>query len=197
MQIEPEEADTVRSIWGFKEQGMSARAIARALTAQRIPTPTGKAVWNPKTVNLIYSNASIYEGDDERYPPILDTGKPQRPAPSAPVRVQESTPSRDRDQDIAAATVPLQERIVELEQENQRLQQQLERRETQLNLAGDVQDLYHRTRAELGAAQDEVDHYRGIVHRTRDHVYGDAWKKATKPMLISIVEKVRKELLMH
>ena len=41
------------------EEGMSAKAIADALTAKRVKTPTGGATWSPSTVRRVFARAGV------------------------------------------------------------------------------------------------------------------------------------------
>jgi len=59
--IVPEEAETVQTIYRLFMAGKSFTAIAKWLTEQGIPTPTGKAVWNKSSVKNILTNET-YKG---------------------------------------------------------------------------------------------------------------------------------------
>lgn len=61
-EIDPEQADTVRRIYGRFLAGDSLQQIANGLTADGIPTPMGKAVWQASVVQSILSNEK-YKGD--------------------------------------------------------------------------------------------------------------------------------------
>lgn len=61
-QIVESEAETVRLIYRLYMEGKTASAIARHLMNQGIPTPAGKTVWQPRTVESILSNEK-YRGD--------------------------------------------------------------------------------------------------------------------------------------
>ena len=62
MEIVPEEAETVRLIYRMFMQGKTPYAIAKYLTEQEIPTPTGKSEWRHRTVENILTNEK-YKGD--------------------------------------------------------------------------------------------------------------------------------------
>ena len=62
MEIVPEEAETVRLIYRMFMQGKTPYAIAKYLTEQEIPTPTGKSGWRHRTVENILTNEK-YKGD--------------------------------------------------------------------------------------------------------------------------------------
>ena len=59
--INPEEAETVRIIYGEFLAGLSFAAIAKKLTGLGIPTPSGNAVWSGGTVKSILTNEK-YKG---------------------------------------------------------------------------------------------------------------------------------------
>ena len=61
-EIVEEEAKVVRRIYKMFLDGSTTGDIARALTADHIPTPAGKEVWNSSTVNRILQNEK-YRGD--------------------------------------------------------------------------------------------------------------------------------------
>ena len=61
-EIVPEEAQIVCRIYRTFMQGKTANAIAKQLTAQDIPTPGGKTVWQASTINSILQNEK-YRGD--------------------------------------------------------------------------------------------------------------------------------------
>ena len=61
-QIVEEEAVIVRNIYTMFLEGMTPRLIAEVLTAQGIPTPSGKEVWQYSTINSILTNEK-YKGD--------------------------------------------------------------------------------------------------------------------------------------
>jgi site-specific DNA recombinase len=54
--IDPVTSDIVIRIYRDVLAGISTRAISLALTAEGIPTPTGKRVWGASTVNCILTN---------------------------------------------------------------------------------------------------------------------------------------------
>ena len=60
-EIVPEEAEVVRRIYRLFMQGKTPNAIARLLTAEGIPTPGGKQVWQFTTVESILTNEK-YKG---------------------------------------------------------------------------------------------------------------------------------------
>lgn len=60
-EIVPEEAEVVRRIYRLFMQGKTPNAIARQLTAEGIPTPGGKQVWQFTTVESILTNEK-YKG---------------------------------------------------------------------------------------------------------------------------------------
>lgn len=62
LEIVQEEAETVRTIYRMFMQGKTPYAIAKFLTAQGVPTPTGKAEWRHRTVENILTNEK-YKGD--------------------------------------------------------------------------------------------------------------------------------------
>ena len=55
-QIVPEQAETVRYIYDLFMGGKTITAIAKQLTAERIPTPGGKDTWGSRTVESILTN---------------------------------------------------------------------------------------------------------------------------------------------
>ena len=61
-EIVPEEAETVRTIYKMFIGGKTVNAIAKHLTAQGIPTPRGKTVWQTSTIESILTNEK-YKGD--------------------------------------------------------------------------------------------------------------------------------------
>lgn len=62
LQVNPQEAETVRLIYRLFLEGFSFYAIAGELTRQEIPTPYGNRVWNDRTVKNILQNEK-YRGD--------------------------------------------------------------------------------------------------------------------------------------
>ena len=60
--VNKEQAVTVKKIYRMFLQGYSAFGIAKALTADSIPTPGGKKKWSAGTVHAILSNEK-YKGD--------------------------------------------------------------------------------------------------------------------------------------
>lgn len=61
-EIDPAQAITVRRIYAEFLSGKSLQQIADGLTADTIPTPMGKAVWQPGVIQFILSNVK-YKGD--------------------------------------------------------------------------------------------------------------------------------------
>ena len=61
-EIVPEEAEIVKRIYTMFMQGKTSCAIAKALTADGIPTPSGKQKWSVSTVDSILRNEK-YRGD--------------------------------------------------------------------------------------------------------------------------------------
>lgn len=61
-EIDPAQAITVRRIYAEFLSGKSLQQIADGLTADTIPTPMGKAVWQPGVIQSILSNVK-YKGD--------------------------------------------------------------------------------------------------------------------------------------
>ena len=61
-EIDPEQAEVVKRIYGSFLAGDSMTTIANALTADGIPTPTGSGKWVPGTIQSIISNASAKIG---------------------------------------------------------------------------------------------------------------------------------------
>ena len=61
-QIVPEQAEQVRYIYDLFMLGMSPWSIAKRLTAEGIPSPGGKEVWQVSTVRSILTNEK-YKGD--------------------------------------------------------------------------------------------------------------------------------------
>lgn len=61
-EIDPTQAVTVRRIYAEFLSGRSLQQIATALTADSIPTPMGKTVWQPGVIQSILSNVK-YKGD--------------------------------------------------------------------------------------------------------------------------------------
>lgn len=59
--INEEQAEIVRRIYGLFLQGRSPYAIAKLLTQEGIPTPSGKTAWSKETVRSILSNEK-YKG---------------------------------------------------------------------------------------------------------------------------------------
>ena len=60
--VNPQEAETVRLIFGLFLEGLSPHSIAAELTRRGIKTPGGKDVWNQQTVRRMLSNEK-YKGD--------------------------------------------------------------------------------------------------------------------------------------
>ncbi|MDY2985620.1 MAG: recombinase family protein [Synergistes jonesii] len=60
--VNPEQAETVRSIFRLLIEGMTPHSIATELTRRGIKTPAGKDVWNQQTVRRMLSNEK-YKGD--------------------------------------------------------------------------------------------------------------------------------------
>lgn len=60
--INEEQAKTVRKIYGYFLQGRSPYQIAKLLTEQEVPTPSGKGKWCSATVKSILTNEK-YKGD--------------------------------------------------------------------------------------------------------------------------------------
>ena len=60
--IVPEQAETVRHIYDLFMSGMTTFSVAKQLTAEGIPTPTGKAKWAASSVDSILRNEK-YKGD--------------------------------------------------------------------------------------------------------------------------------------
>lgn len=60
--VNTEQAKLVRRIYGMYLQGQSAYAIARKLTVEKIPTPSGKEKWYMSTIKSILTNEK-YKGD--------------------------------------------------------------------------------------------------------------------------------------
>ena len=61
-EIDPEQANTVRRIYDHFLAGNSLQQIANGLTADGIPTPMGRTVWQASVVQSILSNEK-YKGD--------------------------------------------------------------------------------------------------------------------------------------
>jgi len=61
-EIVPEEAEIVRRIYSLFIIGGTACSIAKQLTDEGIPTPSGKGKWSPTTIESILSNEK-YKGD--------------------------------------------------------------------------------------------------------------------------------------
>ena len=61
-EIVPEEAEIVKRIYAMFMQGKTSCAIAKTLTADGIPTPSGKQKWSVSTVDSILRNEK-YRGD--------------------------------------------------------------------------------------------------------------------------------------
>lgn len=62
MVINPEQAETVRLIYGLFLEGMTPHSIANELTRRGIKTPAGKDIWNQCTIRRILTNEK-YKGD--------------------------------------------------------------------------------------------------------------------------------------
>ena len=62
MEIDPEQAKTVKRIYRMYLEGNSPWRIAKALTDDGIPTPAGKTVWQAAVVDSILQNEK-YKGD--------------------------------------------------------------------------------------------------------------------------------------
>ena len=62
LQVNPEQAKTVRLIYQLFLDGLAFYGIAAELTRRKIPTPYGNAVWNAITVKNILKNEK-YRGD--------------------------------------------------------------------------------------------------------------------------------------
>lgn len=61
-EIDPAEAETVRSIYRMFVDGKTVNAIAKTLTEKGVPTPRGKKVWRDTTVESVLTNEK-YKGD--------------------------------------------------------------------------------------------------------------------------------------
>jgi len=61
-EIIPEEAEIVRRIYSLFILGGTSCSIAKQLTEEGIPTPSGRAKWSPTTIESILSNEK-YKGD--------------------------------------------------------------------------------------------------------------------------------------
>ena len=61
-QIVPEEAEIIRRIYSMFILGSTPCSIAKQLTGEGIPTPSGKSKWSPTTIESILSNEK-YKGD--------------------------------------------------------------------------------------------------------------------------------------
>lgn len=59
--IVPEEAEVVRDIYRMFIEGMSTNAIAKRLTDNGVPTPSGKSKWQRQTIDSILANEK-YKG---------------------------------------------------------------------------------------------------------------------------------------
>lgn len=62
LQINPQQAETVRLIYQLFLEGGTFYGIAAELTKREIPTPYGKKIWNDRTVKNILKNEK-YRGD--------------------------------------------------------------------------------------------------------------------------------------
>lgn len=60
--IQEDEAEIIRYIYGCYMDGKNAREIAEALTAQKVPTVRGGAIWSPSVIRSILRNEK-YCGD--------------------------------------------------------------------------------------------------------------------------------------
>ena len=60
--VVPEQAETVRHIYDLFMSGMTPFAVAQRLTAEGVPTPSGKTKWSASTVESILTNEK-YKGD--------------------------------------------------------------------------------------------------------------------------------------
>lgn len=60
--VVPEQAETVRHIYDLFMSGLTSFAVARQLTSEGIPTPSGKVNWAASTVESILTNEK-YKGD--------------------------------------------------------------------------------------------------------------------------------------
>ena len=61
-QIVPEEAEIIRRIYSMFILGGTSCSIAKQLTKENIPTPSGKSKWSPTTIESILTNEK-YKGD--------------------------------------------------------------------------------------------------------------------------------------
>lgn len=61
-EVVPEEAEIVRRIYSLYIEGKSVAHIGRQLTAERVPTPSGKIKWPQSTIQSILTNEK-YKGD--------------------------------------------------------------------------------------------------------------------------------------
>ena len=61
-QIVPEEAEIIRRIYSMFILGNTPCSIAKQLTEEGIPTPSGKSKWSPTTIESILTNEK-YKGD--------------------------------------------------------------------------------------------------------------------------------------
>ena len=59
--INEEQAEIVRRIFRLYLQGYSPREIAKALTAEGIPTPAGKTQWSYTTVRRVLSKLRVVD----------------------------------------------------------------------------------------------------------------------------------------
>jgi site-specific DNA recombinase len=90
--FEPE-AQVVREIFHlYVERGLSVRQIAFWLRERGIPSPTGKPIWGPSTIDRLLRNEDLHR-HHVLQPPRVDTGQgpargaqPQHPPARAPAR---------------------------------------------------------------------------------------------------------------
>lgn len=78
LEISPEHAETVRAVFEYALQGMSAKNICRILNQRKIPSPLGH-MWGASTVLKMLHN-KVYCG-------TLEQGKTKRPGAKSRVRV--------------------------------------------------------------------------------------------------------------
>lgn len=66
--VNEEQAKTIKLIYRLFLDGLTCHAIAKELTARKLPTPAGKEVWNQSTIRSILTNACVKIGLNQKAP---------------------------------------------------------------------------------------------------------------------------------
>ena len=62
VEIVPEEAEVVKTVFGFYRDGSSLEGIQNYLFSQGIPSPSGKAQWSRDVLNKLLNNGKYTKG---------------------------------------------------------------------------------------------------------------------------------------